>query len=104
MRCKCSFRCRCCSANSEYGGSDGGKTFHRFSFQLMSGLHIPQSIDCFAQFQGFASLNWVNPLWAIKNPTIDDGEVCEVLSGDRWRHLRPLLFPEGFCIAFSPER
>tara|TARA_Y100000739_G_scaffold37644_1_gene28624 strand:- start:773 stop:1006 length:234 start_codon:yes stop_codon:yes gene_type:complete len=67
----------------------------------MSGLHIPQSIDCFAQFQGFASLNWVNPVWAIKNTTIDDGEACEVLSGDRWRHLRPLLFPCGFCIAFS---
>ena len=25
------------------------------------------------------------------------------LSGDRWRHQRPLLFPCGFCIAFSPE-
>ena len=98
MCCKCSFRCRCCSANSEYGGSDGGKTFHRFSFQLMSGLHIPQSIDCFAQFQGFASLNWVNPLWAIKTPPLMTGKCVRFyreMDGDT---CAPCFSPKGFVL------
>ena len=101
MRCKCSFRCCCCSANSENGGSDGGKTFHRFSFQLMSGLHIPQSIDCSTRLQGIASpirVIYGRLLLSLKPPPLMMGKCVRFyreIDGDT---CTPCFSPKGFVL------